>query len=209
MSTHKEGLLLVVEDASALGPVPLHAGGLEVLVAGDEQEVVIHQLLSDGLLHPGEGEILAGEITLELGKGGLHESLHLDPLLLGDAGAQAESLDAATHADPGGLDGHVIVDVAADLGRVHVTGVGGVGGDAVVLLDDGVEHGGEVLVGVAVPGVDAAVLVIEVDSAGDGLGQSEAGRGGLVGGELVPLLLGDVLSHQGVLGLDSREFGHC
>ena len=40
------------------------------------------------------------------------------------------------------------------------------------------------------------MLVIEVDSAGDGLGQGEAGGGGPVTGELVPLLLGDVLSHQ-------------
>ena len=55
---------------------------------------------------------------------------------------------------------------------------------------------GEVRVEVTAPGVDAAVLVIEVDSAGDCLGQGEAGGGGPVTGELVPLLLGDVLSHQ-------------
>ena len=59
-----------------------------------------------------------------------------------------------------------------------------------------VEHLGAVLVGVAVSGVNAAVRVIEVDSAGDGLGQGEARGGGPVPGELVPLLLGDVISHQ-------------
>ena len=143
-----EGFVLVVEDALALGPVPLHAGGLEVFVSGDEEEVVIHQLLADSLLHPGEGVVLAGEIALELGEGSLHKSLHLDSLLLGDARAQAETLDAATHMDPGGLVRHVIVDVAADLSRVHFTGVGGVGADAMVLLDVGVEHLGKVLVGV-------------------------------------------------------------
>ena len=55
MSTHKEGLFLVEEDASALGSVALHACGLEVLVARQEQEVVIHQLLPDGLVRPGDG----------------------------------------------------------------------------------------------------------------------------------------------------------
>ena len=55
MSTHKEGHFLVVEDASALGPVPPHAGS-----------------------H--------------------HESRNLEPLLLGDARAQAKSLDASAHA---------------------------------------------------------------------------------------------------------------
>ena len=77
-----------------------------------------------------------------------------------------------------------------------------------VLLDDGVKHLGKVLVGVSVPGVDAAVLVIKVHGTSDGLGQGEARRGGLVGGKLVPHLLGDVLGHQGVLGLDLREGRH-
>ena len=45
---------------------------------------------------------------------------------------------------------------------IHVAGVLGIGGDAVVLLDQGVEHVGEVLVGVPVSGVDAAVLVVEL-----------------------------------------------
>jgi hypothetical protein len=54
----------------------------------------------------------------------------------------------------------------------------------VVLLDQRVKHLGEVLVGVAIASVDAAVLVVELDGAGDGLGQGEAGGGGLVLREL-------------------------
>ena len=81
----------------------------------------------------------------------------------------------------------------------------GVGLDAVVLLDDGVEDLGEVLVGVPVPGVDAAVLVVELDGAGAGLGQGEAAGLGLDVLHLVPLLLGHVLGHQGVGGLDGGE----
>jgi hypothetical protein len=38
------------------------------------------------------------------------------------------------------------VDVALDLGGVHVAGVYGVGRDAMVLLDEGVEHFSKYLV---------------------------------------------------------------
>merc|ERR1719460_494926 len=127
---------------------------------------------------------------------------------LGDPGAQPEALNAPSDPDPGGLDGDIIVNVAADLGGVHVAGVGRVGADAVVLLDDGVEHLGKVLVGVSVPGIDPAVLVVKVHRTGDGLGQGEPGGGGSVAGQLVPQLLGDVLRHQGVGRLDLGEGRH-
>ena len=42
--------------------------------------------------------------------------------------------------DPSGVDGGGWVDGALDLAGVHVAGVGGVGRDAMVLLDQGVEH---------------------------------------------------------------------
>ena len=47
----EEGLGVVVEDAAALGPVALHAGGDEVLVARDEQEVVVDELQPHLLVH--------------------------------------------------------------------------------------------------------------------------------------------------------------
>ena len=43
-------LILVVEDPATLRPVSLHTGGLEILVAGHEEEMIIHQLLSDSLV---------------------------------------------------------------------------------------------------------------------------------------------------------------
>ena len=36
-----------MENAASLGPVPLHAGGDEVLVPGHEEKVVVDQLLPD------------------------------------------------------------------------------------------------------------------------------------------------------------------
>ena len=61
------------------------------------------------------------------------------------------------------------------------------------------------LVGVPVAGVDAAVLVVELHGAGDGLGEGELGGGGDGAGELLPQRLRHVLSHQRVLGLDLGE----
>ena len=139
----EESLLLVVIDPPALRPVPLHASHLEVGISGHEEEVVIHQLLADLLAHAGEGEVSAGQVPAQVGEGLLHQVLHVESLLLGDAGAQTEPVDAAADPDPGGVDRGGGVDVPVDLGHVHVAGVDAVRGDAVVVLDDGVEDIGK------------------------------------------------------------------
>ena len=59
----QEGLGSVVVDATTLGPGTLHAGGDQVLVAGDEEEMVINQLLAIGLLHSQEWEIGSRKIS--------------------------------------------------------------------------------------------------------------------------------------------------
>jgi len=204
----KEGLGLVVEDATALGPVALHTSHLQVGIAGHEEEVIVDQLLADLLVHAGQGVVVASQVAAELGESSLHQVLNTDALLLGDAGGQTESLDGAANTDPDGVNGDLWQDVALDLGDVHVGGVLEVGGEAVVLADEWVEDILEVDVGVLVTGVDAAVLVVELDGASDGLGQGEAGGLGDVGTQLVPLLLGHVLGNQAVGGLDVGEFGH-
>jgi hypothetical protein len=68
------------------------------------------------------------------------------------------------------VDRGLELDVAPDLVDVEVGVVLEVLGQAVVLLDDGVEELGEVLVGVGIAGVDAAVLVVELNGASDRLG---------------------------------------
>merc|ERR1719334_2898153 len=82
----QEGLVLVVEDSTTLGPVPLHASNLEVWITRHKEEVVINQLLSDLLTHPSEREVRSGEVTFKVSKCLLHEVLHINSLLLGDSG---------------------------------------------------------------------------------------------------------------------------
>ena len=96
----QEGLGIVVEDTTALGPVTLHTGNLQVGITRHEEEVVINQLLAGGLIHASQGVVFAGKIARELGKGVLHQSLNVDTLLLGDAGRKAETLDGTSDTDP-------------------------------------------------------------------------------------------------------------
>merc|ERR1719284_811007 len=192
----KEGLGLVVEDATALGPVTLHTSDLQVGVTGHEEEVVIDELLADLLVHASRGVVGTCQVTIEPLEGSGDELLNTNTLLLGDSGGKAKSLDGAADTDPDGVDWDFGVDVSVDLGGVHVRDVLEVSGESVVLADQRVEDIGEVDVGVLVSGVDAAVLVVELNSASNGLGQGEARGLGDDSAELVPFLLGDVLGHQ-------------
>ena len=135
--------------------------------------MVIDQLLSDGLVHAGERIVSAREISLKLGEGVDHQLLLLQTLLLGDAGGETEALNAATNTDADRLDWDVVIDVTVDFLDVHVAGVLGISADSMVLLDQGIEDLGEILVRVLVSSVDAAVLVVKLDSTGDGLGEGE------------------------------------
>merc|ERR1719347_2047963 len=89
----QEGLLSIVEDATALGPVTLHASGSEVAVSRHEEEVVIDKLLADLLVHASEGVVGASKVTSQLGESVLHESLNSDTLLLGDSGGESVAID--------------------------------------------------------------------------------------------------------------------
>jgi len=204
----EEGLGIVVVDAAALGPVALHAGNSQVAITGHEEEVIVDQLLADLLVHASEGVVGAGEVTGHLGESLGDNLLNTDALLLGDSGGETESIDGTTDANTGGVDGDIGVDVSLNLLNIHVRGVLGIGGDSMVLLDDSIKDIGEILVGIPVTGVDAAVLVVELNSAGNGLGEGEARGGGDNAREFIPSLLGDVLGDQAVLRLDVGEGSH-
>merc|ERR1719219_3055683 len=100
----EESLVLVVENASALRPVPLHTTCLQVLVSRHKEEVIIDQLLANFFIHASEGVVCASQVTLQVAKCGFHQALHLKTLLLSDTGAKAKPRDASAHPYPGALD---------------------------------------------------------------------------------------------------------
>ena len=168
--------------------------------------MVVDELLADLLVHASQGVVGSGKVTGQLGESVLQQALNTQPLLLGDARGETEAVNGTSDPDTGGVDGHLGVDVALDLVDVHVGGVLGIGRDAVVLLDDGIEDLGEVLVAIPVSGVDAPLLFVKLD----GLGTRLEGAASSLRLDdvlhLVPPLIGHVLRHHRVLGLYDREF---
>jgi len=64
LKNNSRHLLLVAEY---FGP------NLQVAVPGHEEEVIVDELLADGLLHAQQGVVLAGQVALQLGEGVLHQ----------------------------------------------------------------------------------------------------------------------------------------
>merc|ERR1711936_1349963 len=146
----KEGLVPVVEDATSLRPVTLHAGNSQVPVSRHKQEMVVNKLLANPLVHSSQGVVLSSKVGRETLDGIDHQLLNSNTLLLGDTGRQTKSINRATNADPARVNRDIRRDVSLDLANIHIRGVPGRGADSVVLLDQGVEHRGKVLVGVPV-----------------------------------------------------------
>merc|ERR1719431_698110 len=192
-----------------LGPVALHAGNSQVPVSRHEQEMVVNKLLANPLVHSSPGVVLSSKVGREALDGIDHQLLNSNTLLLGDTGRQTKSINRATNTDPARVNRDIRRDVSLDLANIHIRGVPGRGADSVVLLDQGVEHRGEVLVGVPVTSVDTTVLVVEPNSASNGLSKGESRGLGLDSLELLPFILGDILGNKRVLGLNVRERSVC
>merc|ERR1719468_1479204 len=123
-------------------------------------------------------------------------------------GSKTSAKSLATNTDSGGFDWDIFVNVSNNLAGVRVTCMGGVSGDTMVLLDDGIEDISKVLVRVSIASIDATMLGVELDSTGNSLSKGEARGGGLVLAQLIPLLLGHMLGHQRVGRLDLGEGSH-
>merc|ERR1719317_1682404 len=201
----QESLVLVVEDTTTLRPVTLHAGNGKVPVARDEEEVVVNELLANLLVHSGQRVVVTSKVRGEVLDRVDHQLLHSNTLVLGDSGGKTEAIDGTANMDPARVNGSIRDNIALDLAGIHIGSVLGRGADSVVFADERVEDGSKVLVRVPVTSVDTAVLVVELNSTSDGLDEGEAGGLGLDSLELLPLVLGDVLSNEGVLGLDGGE----
>merc|ERR1711899_712954 len=89
----KEGLLSVVEDTTALGPVTLHASNLQVPVARNKEEVVVNELLANLLVHSGQRVVVASKIGGEVLDRIDHQLLNSNTLLPSDSGGKTEAID--------------------------------------------------------------------------------------------------------------------
>jgi len=143
---HKEGLGVIVEDSTTLGPVTLHTSNCQVSVSADKKEVVIDELLSDSFIHASEWVVLASKISIESLKGRGHHLLNVNSLLLGDSGGETESINITSNTDTCRVDWHSGLNVANNFLWVHVRGVLGISRDSVVVLDDGIEDLREIFV---------------------------------------------------------------
>jgi len=204
----KESFVLVVENTTALGPVTLHTSDLQVGVTRHEEEVVVDELLADGLIHTSQGVVVTSQISFQLGESVLHEGLNINTLLLGDAGGKTESLDGTADTDSAGVNWDIGFNVGGDFGGIHVRGVLEISTKTMVFADEGVENISEVNVRIFVTSIDTAMLVIEFNGASNSLGQGEARGLGDVVSQFSPFFGGDVLGSQRVGGLDFGEWCH-
>merc|ERR1719319_250087 len=201
----EEGLLSVVEDATALGPVALHAGNSQVPVSRHKQEMVVNKLLANLLVHSSQGVVLSSKVSREGLDSVGHQLLNSNTLILGDSGRQTKSINGATNTDPARVNGDIRRNISLDLANIHVRCVPSRGADSMVLLDQGVEHRGEVLVRIPVTSVDTTVLVVKLNSASNGLSKGESRGLGSDALKLVPLFLGHMLGNKRVLGGNEGE----
>ena len=71
------------------------------------------------------------------------------------------------------------INIPLNLVHIHVTGMHRVGRDAMVLLYQRIEHGSKIRVGIPIPGINSTMLVVKLDSTGDGLAKGEPRSFGL------------------------------
>merc|ERR1712165_620078 len=185
----KESLGSIVEDASALRPVSLHASNSEVSVSRHKEEVVINKLLSDLLVHSSQRIVLSSKVPCEGGSGTLHQFLHSKTLLLCNSRRQTKSINGSTNTNPGRVNRNISSNVSIDLGSIHIRSVLGVSRDSVVLLNNRIENWSKVLVGVPVSGIDSTMLVVKLNSTGNSLDQGEARGLGLDSLQFLPDIL--------------------
>lgn len=136
---HQESFVLVMEDASAVGPISVETNCLKESVTLFEEEVVVNELLPLLLSHVVQRIIGARKIASEALKC-LHNVLFdLKSLFIGDARAKRETFKVTPNPDSGALNHCGIFTSKGrsnELGSVHITGMLGGLAVLVVVFDD-------------------------------------------------------------------------
>merc|ERR1719250_310174 len=194
----EEGLVLVVKDTTALGPVSLHTSNLEVRISRNEKEVIIDQLLTNLLVHASEWVVGASKVTSQVSKSLFHEVFNSNSLGLGDSRGKAKTINRSSNPNTGGVNWCSRVNVSLNLPNIHVTCVDSISSNAMVLLDQGVKHISKHLIRVPVPSINTTVLIVKLHSTSNCLGEGEAAGLSLDAAQLVPDRLGHILGNQGL-----------
>ena len=140
---NKEGLLVVVEDTSSLGPVSVQATGIKESISFFEKEVVSNQLILLFRSHGSERIEGTGKLTLKSVASLNDLLLNLVSLLSCNSWSERVVLKVTSYSNSGGLDHGCVRSRerwALKFGVVHVTDVTSTLGMAMVLLDDLVHH---------------------------------------------------------------------
>ncbi len=196
---HERRLVGVVEDATSARPVVVCTNNLEETITLLEQEVIVHELLTHGLVHTLERVELAGEVASELllerRCGTIHD---LETLFLGDHRRERVALQVTADADARRDDGlpSRIDRLGRDLVHVEIRHV--VPREPVILRDERSEERLEHLVrlGVTCIGANSGV---EVERAADDRHAQREAVGGALREQLVSHVLregGEMLQHE-------------
>ena len=142
----EEGLGIVMEDTTSLGPLTLETTALKILVTTLEEEVIGDELLAVSVAHVAKGEVLALELTSELREG--RDDLGLDLTALFSSASSSERIVSKVtgNSDSGGVDHSILISRevrALQLSVIHVTDVLVGGGVGVIRLDNLVEERSE------------------------------------------------------------------
>ena len=122
---HQEGFVVVVEDAPSFGPFSVDAGCVKETVAFLEEEVIVDELLSRGIVHSGQGVVLPGELVAKALQDFDDFLLDFETLFLGERRGEAITFEVSGHTDAGGDDvlGVRVGVRSLEVGWVEVSGM--------------------------------------------------------------------------------------
>ena len=159
----------IMEDTSTLRPISLHTSRNQILITRYKQEMIINQLLAISFFHTQKWEVLASQIIRQLFESILHEILNLQSLFFGDSRRQSKTVDASANTDTSRLDWCIGVDIALDLGSVHVWSMFEFFIQTMVLTNDGSKDIGKINIGIRISSINATMLIVKLNSASNSL----------------------------------------
>lgn len=163
----QEGLGIVVVDTTSTWPEAAGIGGLEEAIALFEQEVIIDELLLNGLFHTSERVELALELTLETRQSGGNLLFHFLVLGLSEAWIEGVAFHGAATAHTSG--DHKLASRIEIAEGVYITKVAWwmlvrLLESCMVVLNDGIEEVREYRVRLSIRSIDTNTRIVILES---------------------------------------------